>query len=294
MKLSKRLEDAFFLAVVAAFCGGAVPVAAKVALEVFHPFTVITLRFFFATLFLLPFVYKKKELNKKLLSKLWWVGLIGSLNPILLFIALPFTKASVSPLIYACVPAITALYFYLANNQRITQKQVMGIVIGLIGVALIILLPTLQKQQNISAFYGNILIFIAAFNFMFYGIISKRKQAILGASPIALTFYFCLVTFLVSLPFTGYELQTYQLGVVGFRHIFSAVFVGLVGTGIFYLSYQYALRMSSELTASLFTYLQPIATILLAVAFLNEKISLPFIIGGVFAVFGARIAARKS
>ena len=65
------------------------------------------------------------------------------------------------------------------------------------------------------------------------------------------------------------------------------------GTSLFYLIYQYALRMSSEIAASLFTYLQPISTILLAVLLLGEKITIPFIIGGVLAVIGARLASHK-
>ena len=62
---------------------------------------------------------------------------------------------------------------------------------------------------------------------------------------------------------------------------------------MFSLSYQYALKLSSEVTAALFTYIQPVATIILAVLLLGERISLPFIVGAVLAIAGAQIASGK-
>lgn len=294
MHITEKMKDGLVLASIAAFAGGSVPVAAKIALEVFHPFTVVSLRFLFATIFLLPFVYKKKELNKHFFQQLVGVAVIGSLNPILLFLALPFTTASVSPLIYAAVPTLTAIYLYLTQKQFISKRQTVGIVLGFSGVAQIILLPILQKHQNISAFYGNILILGAAIAFMLYGVWSKKKQQQLLVSPLALTFYFSLVTLLISVPFTGHELFLYGVSAeISFRHMLSAVFVGIVGTGLFYIVYQYALKIGSEFVASLFTYLQPIATVLLAAVFLGEKITFVFIIGGVLAILGARLASKK-
>lgn len=293
--LSERMKDGFILAVLAAFFGGSTPVAGKIALEVFHPFTVITIRFFFASLFLLPFVYKRRELSTKLFFKLSKVAVIGALNPILFFIALPFTKASVSPLIYACVPALTVLYLYITQKQTISQKQLIGILLGFFGVAVIILLPLLERGHGLSAFYGNVLIFVAAIAFMIYGVVSKKHLTALHASPLALTFYFSVMSLLISLPFTVNEFVTYGISEsIQIRHLFSGVYVGVFGTGLFYLAYQYALKLSSELAAALFTYLQPIATILLASIFLGEKITLLFVAGGFLAVVGARIAAKKN
>ena len=57
---------------------------------------------------------------------------------------------------------------------------------------------------------------------------------------------------------------------------------------------QKAVSLGNELTASVFAYLQPIATILFAVILLGEEITLPFIIGGILAIAGARLAAQRS
>ena len=70
-----------------ALCGSSVPVFAKIALEVFP-----------------PFVKQSNEFSLENFKKLFPIAFIGALNPILLFIALQTTQASVTPLLYASVP----------------------------------------------------------------------------------------------------------------------------------------------------------------------------------------------
>ncbi len=293
MFLQKSKENAFLLAVIAAFCGGSIVVAAKIALEVFQPFTIVFIRFLSATLFLLPFILKTGEFKINTIKRFIPIGIVGALNPILLFIALQYTQASVSPLIYASVPAMTALYVYLNRGEKISKQSIFGIVLGFIGVSLIILLPLIERGVPLVALKGNILIFGAAIAFMYYGIMSKQHQNEMKASPIVLTFYFALVTLVLSIPFAFNEVRNGFLGIVEPKHILAGIYTGVVGTGIFYIAYQYALKLGSEIAANLFTYLQPIATILLASIFLGERITLPFIVGGLLAVIGAKVASKK-
>lgn len=291
---AEQAQLSLFFVMLAAFTGGSVPVAGKYALAVFHPFTVVFLRFLLASLFLLPLVYKQKGFSWHNLKTLFPVGLIGALNPILLFIALQFTKASFSPLIYACIPALTALYSMWLFKHKIENHKLMGIAVGLLGVGVIVLLPYFETGLLNFSVFGNMLIFLAALAFLLYGFVSKKKQTELKITPLALTFYFAVVTLLVSFPFMLFELYRYGVPTnVSVLHVASAVWVGLVGTSIFYLSYQYALKHGTEVTASLFTYLQPISGILLAAVVLHEQVTLPFMLGGVLAVAGAAIASKK-
>jgi drug/metabolite transporter (DMT)-like permease len=291
---AKKSESAFFLAVFAAFTGGSTPIVAKFALTVFHPFTLISIRFLFATLFLLPFVMRTEKITLAKLKKFAPMGVVGALNPILLFIALQFTQASISPLIYAIVPSMTALYAFFFQKIKMSIEQWLGIIVGFLGVGFVVLLPLFEKGTSISALKGNVLIFAAAVAFMVYGQMSKHLQKNSFSSPIVLTFYFSLISLLLSLPFSLFELflNGIPFGIQP-QHIVSGIFIGVVGTGIFYLSYQQALKLSSELAAALFLYIQPIATAILAVTFLGEKITLPILVGGIVAVIGAKLASSK-
>lgn len=285
---------AVMLIVLAAIFGSSVSVASKFALDVFKPFTLISIRFFFAILVLLPLIVRKNELSIANFKKLLPVAAIGSLNPILLFIALQFTQASFAPLIYASVPAMTALYIYFIDRKKILMKQILGIVLGFSGVGFIVVLPLLEGEAGNLSFIGNGLIFLAAIAFLMYGVTSKKLQGKDNISPLSLTFYFSLVTLLVSLPFVFHEFLTYGPPEnIELAHLASGIYIGIGGTGVFYLLYQYALKVSSAVTASLFTYIQPISGILLANLLLGEIITIPFALGGILAVVGAGLASSK-
>lgn len=269
------------------------PVAAKYALAVFHPFTVASLRFGLAVAILLPLIWRRRELSWKMVSHLWPVALFGALNPIILFIALQFTQASFSPLIYASLPALTALYLVAVDKRQVERQAAAGIVVGLLGVGLIVLLPFFESGVIGFSVFGNVLIFVAALSFLMYGIVSKKKQSQLKISPLALTFYFCVMALVISAPLTIWEL--WRFGVpqdVSFLQWLSAVWAGLVGTSIFYLLYQHALKIGGEISASLFTYLQPIFGIGLAALVLGETITPAFVVGGMMALIGAGLASR--
>ncbi|KKR50032.1 hypothetical protein A3A55_01010 [Candidatus Roizmanbacteria bacterium RIFCSPLOWO2_01_FULL_40_14] len=281
-----------------ALCGSSVPVFAKIALEIFQPFTLVFIRFLLATISLLPFVKQTNELSFENFKKLFSIAFIGALNPILLFIALQTTQASVTPLIYASVPIMSAFYLQSVKKQKITKDQYAGILIGFTGVCIIILLPLITSHQYtpLEMMSGNVLILFASFAFMLYGFYSKSRQVNHAVSPIALTFYFSLVTLLLSAPFALYEVikEPILYSDIRWTHVVSALEIGIVGTSIFYFLYQYSLKISSAITASLFTYLQPVLTILLAIALLGEKITIPLIIGAALAVYGAGHASRKN
>lgn len=291
------MDNVIVMILIAAISGGSGAPFAKVALEVFGPFTLLVIRFLSTALVLLPFVHRSRELNGSVFKHLLGVKLIGSLNPILLFIGLQFTTASVSPLIYAAVPLMTAIYFRAARNSRIAARSLQGIVVGFLGVAIIFLLPLFEKgTPDLSSLWGNVLILGAAVVFMFYGIVSKERQRRLKVSPLALTFYLSVVTLLVSLPFSVFELlrQPLVLSAVQPKHLLSAVALGIVSTSMFYISYQRALQLGNEVTASLYTYLQPVSTILLAWLMLGETLTVPFVLGGALAVIGAGMASQKA
>jgi len=281
----------------AAFLGGSVPALAKFALAVFPTFTLLFIRFFVACLTLLPLIMKSKELNREMLKALTLVGIVGALNPIILYIALEYTQASVSPLLYAATPLLTALYFSRKKLEKISKNTWLGIIIGFSGVMTIIVLPLLMNNNNQQlSFKGNLLIFIAVIAFTIYGILSKKQSMKIGASPVALTFYFSFFGLLFSLPLSINELNSGMIiwSQVLFSHWLFAITAGVTGTTLFYLIYQQAIKSGGATAASLFTYLQPIVGIVLPIIMLGETITLPFVVGAVLAVFGVQLANKNN
>lgn len=292
MKIHKNHQYQIWgLILLSAFCGGSVAVLGKFALEGMRPFTLTFIRFFCAIIFLYPIVHHKKEVSIKHLRQFFLIALLGALNPILLFVALQFTTASTSPFIYAGVPAISALYAFFYEKSIPTSKQMVGIFLGLIGVSIIVLLPLFERHMVNGMIKGNILIVISMLCFTLYGIKSKKAQVYSNASSISLVFYFCIVAFLISIPFSISEVLTYGLNNIQTKHLFSAALTGFMGTGLNYMSYQHVLRKSSAVVASTFTFIQPVVVISLASLLLHETVTGTLIFGGTLAITGALLAS---
>jgi drug/metabolite transporter (DMT)-like permease len=66
----------------------------------------------------------------------------------------------------------------------------------------------------------------------------------------------------------------------------AALYMGLFGTFATYVLYQYAVKHLPSLTVSLTSYIQPITTATLAMIFLGERLTAPFIIGSMLVFAG--------
>jgi drug/metabolite transporter (DMT)-like permease len=104
------------------------------------------------------------------------------------------------------------------------------------------------------------------------------------------------VTLAISIPFALYEIsqEPVRFQTVQLKHILSALVTGVIGTSLFYIVYKKAISLGNALTASLFTYLQPVTTIIYAVLLLGEVITVPFIIGGTLAIIEAGMASVRN
>lgn len=283
------MNIALVYAVLAAILGGSVPVLSKYGLGVFSPFALNSLRFFTATLVFLPFMatHMKKVLDRKVLL----ASFVALFNPILFIVAINLTKASVAPLIYASVPLMAAVYGRF-KGDKLTIKKWIGVIVGFSGVALTVLLPLITSDTSAGNLFGNILIFIAAIVFFVYTQLSKEIQDKKIATPMEVTFSFVLVTFLATLPLGLIDLtEKVVISEISSFHLVAGIATGMIGTSLFYLIYQKALQESSVLTASLFVFIQPLATALMAFIVLGETVTGPFLIGGILAIVGAKLAS---
>lgn len=283
------MNKAFLFALSGAVFGGSVPVLAKVGLEVFPPHALNITRFFFGSVALFPFVLPLFRTGRGAFLKLIFTSLVGVANPLFLFIALTRTNASVAPIIYASVPIMAALYAFYKKTV-ITHKQWAGISIGFVGVLMIALLPIIESGSS-GDLLGNLFIFLAAVSFFAYSELSRSVSRKHTINPLLMTFFFTTVTMMVSLVLGGRDIISIQPESIQPRHLIAVVLNGVVGTALFYAVYQKSLQLHSTLAASLFVYIQPIATVLMAFVFLGERITPLFVLGGTLAILGSRIAA---
>ncbi len=269
--------------------GGSIPPFAKLALESFDPFTLVFFRFLAASI-VIYFFMPKKELSLQNLYKLRWIGIIGALNPIFIFLALQYIPSNITALFYAIIPGLSVLYLMFVKHVRTSFAQIAGFVLGLIGVG-IVSLHTAVSTDGSNPYIGIGLILVSVFAFFAYGIMSKEEQRKDQISGTALAFYFAVITTIISIPFAVVEtVQNPWFGNVTLWPLLATLYLGFIGTGAQYLLYQRALKVMEAAQANIFIYLQPIITVVLAALVVDEAITWQIFIGGVIVLFGARLA----
>lgn len=270
--------------------GGGIAVFGKIALKEIPPFSFTFLRFFLASIFILPlFLKEKPKLNKESL-KIIYLSLLAVANVVLFAYGIRLTTAIIGQMLYSVVPVIVGILSYFILKEKITAKKILGISLGLFGVIVIILLPIINKSSSFQGnLAGNLIIFTAVAVYSLYSVLSKRFQQ--KYSPVYLTSFFVFTaTFLtffvaisefIALPNIFFYLSS--------KALFSTIYVSLLGTFGFYVLYQYAIKYGSPLIASMTLYLQPAATFVWAFLLLDERITCGIIIGAILAFAGAWI-----
>jgi drug/metabolite transporter (DMT)-like permease len=121
---------AFASVLLAAFVGGGLGVFTKIGIREIPLFSFIFLRFFLATLFLLPFALKEKLPQKKELLKTVRLSLLSTINVTFAALGLKFTTATIGQLLYTCVPILAAILSYYFLKEKINSRKIVGILTG--------------------------------------------------------------------------------------------------------------------------------------------------------------------
>lgn len=291
----KKLAPFFFI-LFAAITGGGTSTLSKIASAEIPPITFTLLRFTLGALTLLPFfIIFKEKITKIDRKSIIAISLLAALNPFLFFIGVKHTTAIMGQMLYTALPLITIIFSYWIGEETITRKKIIGVIIGLIGALIIILQPALEKGIGFmnSSMMGNIIILLGVISFSLYSVLSKKHQKF--HSPLELNMYFMLTAVVIQLILLPIDLFTGPAWwqTITTSGILGLLYVGIIGTGIYYLLIQYALKTSSPLASSTILYLQPLFAIIWAGILLGEKLTSSLILGGLLAFIGIGLVMSR-
>ncbi|OGI82884.1 hypothetical protein A3G53_02590 [Candidatus Nomurabacteria bacterium RIFCSPLOWO2_12_FULL_44_11] len=244
------------------------------------------IRFAFALLVLLPYLWTHKSEPIPRKQKLILISAIGAANVFLFVWGLEYTTAIISGMLYASVPLITAALASLILSEKVSIKKWLGIIVGFSGVLIIILGPTLRGSSEWGGtIFGNAIIFLAVIAFCFYSVVSKKYSS--EYSPIVLVKYFFFTTFIVQSAFLLFRLENFRI-LADIHPVtwLAVIYSGVIGTTLYYFLYQYVIKKASPVLASTAFFLQPLANILWAWLLIGEKITSIFFFGAIFIFLG--------
>jgi drug/metabolite transporter (DMT)-like permease len=271
-------------------------VTVKLLLPYFDPYTIAFIRFFLASIFIIPFVLREKHINwKHVFFSVIPIMFLSSLNVLFFYVGLTRTTVIAASIMYAAEPFLVAFFSWLILRDHLTKIKIAGLVIGFAGVLIILLLPALSKGQQITGdVFGNLLVFIGAIAWTFYTIGSKRLLVEHAYSPLFLSaisiFTSAVIFFIISLCTTSIVSIPAR---ISFTHIILFINLALIVTVISFTLYQWAIKHSSTTIASLTNYLQPIFTTIIAIKVLHEQITIPFVLGSGLVMWGLLMISGK-
>jgi drug/metabolite transporter (DMT)-like permease len=282
-----------FLLVLTAILGGGVGAMAKISLREIPPIPFTFFRFLTTTIVLLPLFYlQKQRFSLQNFKKLFWVLLFGAGNIFVFIFGLRLTTASSSQVVYAFSPIIAGLLTYFLFGERLGKRRFWGIIIGFIGTLIVVLYPVISGQSSINGtIAGNLLVLLAVISHSIYSVLSKEKQK--EFSPIEVTTYSIIFTLLISSIILPFNMSGYNWVVPSTGAILSILYAGVLGTAAYFLIFQYSIKQSSAVTATMVLYLQPIFGFVWAMALLGERLNIGLIIGTILAFAGVYLATTR-
>jgi RarD protein len=208
------------------------------------------------------------------------------LNQFLFLFGIASTTPSNAALLYATTPILVVLFSRWLLGERLTRKKTIGVGLGFLGVAIVIL----ERGVDASSEYvhGNLIIYVAVIAWGLYTVLGKRLITQYG--PIDASAITLLTGTLMFLPIGILPALRFDYGSMSGWTWAQILYLGLITSVVAYLLWYYALARVEAGKVALFANLQPILTTVMAVALLGQEITLQFVFGGILAILGVVIA----
>jgi drug/metabolite transporter (DMT)-like permease len=208
----------------------------------------------------------------------------------LLFIGLKETTVLEMSLLSLVGPLMIALSGVIFLNDHITKREKMGMGIALIGTLITILEPLISGGMGFSRISGNLLIILYLVANTVSVIIAKKLLRA-GVSPALMTNLAFIIGFITLFPLAIGQTHLNQLSLYS---ILGILFLAVLSGNLAYYLGNKAQKSIEVSEAALFSYLYPLLSIPLAVIWLKETLTLPYIIGAVIVAIGVVIAELKN
>jgi len=294
-----RLHAYILLLVVSIIWAVAGPVI-KFTLGGFDPLVFLAYRFAIsavASLITIFFAGLRLPKNKKIIKLFLLYGFLTSTVALgLLFFGFDETTAIDATLISATGPLFISLGGLIFLKEHITPREKIGMGIAFTGTAITIIEPVLRNGNGYAGLGGNLLIFasilVGVATAIFAKILLRNEVHPLTATNISFWVGFLTLAPVAIIAHSPAGIIE-QIKTAPLVFHFGVIFMALLSGNLAYTLWHKAQKTIEVGEVSVFGYLYPIFATPLAVVWLKEKITTPFIVGAVVIALGVIIAEYK-
>lgn len=280
---------------------GSVYPVSKYLISDLNPLVLAFFRYFTAIIALTPFFIKEFRKNsKKIDKKSYFIFILSGLAgttvfAVFLFFGINLSSASNGSIIINTQPVFAAILAPIIIHESLSRKQILGVIIGLVGMLVVITGGKLDIFASGSEMLtGNILLLCGAISMSLYGIIMKSTVKKYGGmlstwfSMVIGTAVLFLITISTVDDFAG------NLKSLGGRDIILIIYLGFVATGAAYLFFTQSLEHIEVVKATAFKFLIPVSGVSLSILFLGERPAIATYAGIIIVIFSVFLIQQSS
>ena len=251
-----------------------------------------SLRVIITTILIAPIGYNKiKHIPK---NKMKWVAVsafVGSFFPAYLFaFAETEISSSVTAVMVSLTPLFTLLISVIIFGEELLKKQVIGVIIGFLGIVVLINNELLSSSFNILYV---MFIVLAAFCYAVNANLLKYKLPNIPALGIVfMSFLFMFIPAFIVLFFSDFPFSDFTSDPLILESIIYIVILALFGTAIAKVMYIKLLAISSPVFSVSTTYLMPVVAIFWGLLD-GEEFKLTQFIGTSIILIGVYLVTKK-
>lgn len=271
---------------------GSTFVASKVCLLYINPIELMGLRFLIAMPILLAIILAKRIKfeygeHKKNIA---WASVVLAAHFLIQITGIKYTTATNTGWIISMIPLIVAVLAFLFLKEKLRKTIILGIFLATIGVLFLISKGKISDLKWLSS-YGDWLVLISAHTWAVYTILTRNASRSLN--PLLVTFTVLLPSTILSLGIMSFTSDWSKLFHLPIDAVVSLLMLGLLGTALAQWLWQDGVAKIGAAEASIYLYIEPLATTAVAVPYLHESFGLFTAIGGGLVLLGVWIAGRQ-
>lgn len=279
---------------VAPLCWAGNIVLARGVIDMIPPVSLAFWRWAVAFIILLPFTWHYAGRDWPVVKRHWKIMAVLSLFGIacfntLLYMAVHTITAINGALIQTTMPAFIILISLILFNERVSVIQNLGVMLCIIGAAVVVLRGDLNTFLNLAFMRGDALMIMAVILYAFYTALLRKRPAM---HPLSFVTYIFGFGVLGLLPLYIWERMQYEPFAVTREVILSVLYVAIFPSIVSYLCWNWGAESIGPNRTGLFINLIPVFASILAIIWLDETLK-HYHIWGMALIFGGMILFNR-
>jgi len=215
---------------------------------------------------------KKESVPFKDLLQLFVASLFGiSINQMSFVTGLSHTSPIDAAVIVTTAPIITMFFAAFFIKEPITWKKAIGVTVGALG-ALLLIFNNNAAEQHQTHTLGNLLCLLSVFSFGLY--LAAFKNIIMKYSPVTLMKWMFLFASVCCLPFCWKDITAVKYTEIHIDMYLQIIYVVALATFFAYLLIPIGQKLLRPTIVSMYNYIQPVVSSLVAVALGMDRFGL--------------------